>query len=232
MWEPTDKWGPPRTSGSQPIGVHRVGAENELGLAKQRGKQQEKLASDLAALVGVRVPRVELDTIKDKSDAAYAISRVHGRESTDLTAVRQKAADEFKSAPVQDAIKRASGLVPFYAWVGTGDQKDDHLVLDRDADGSYHVTGVDFKSSFGWGEPDGGQVGRPGVPQALAENNNIVKGIVAEAVDRIEAVTDEQIFSAVKPLPISEENKKRIADGLIGRRGSVRARMKEQGWLD
>lgn len=75
MWKPTQKWGPPRASGSNPIAVERMGAEYGLGLAKTRGTEQEKLASDLAALVGVRVPRVELDTIEGKGNDLYAISR-------------------------------------------------------------------------------------------------------------------------------------------------------------
>jgi hypothetical protein len=230
MWKPTKKWGPPRPTGSSPIAVERGDAGNELGLAKQRGMWQEKLASDLAHLAQVRVPKVEIDQIEGK-DGHYAISRVHGVESNDLTAIRQHAPSDFASSAVQDAIARASGLIPFYAWTATGDLKDDHLVLDREQDGLYHVTGVDFEATFSWGEADGGTVGAPGIPPAMVPK--IDKSRVAATVAAIEAISDEQIRSAVGALPgLSAEERKRIADGLIGRRSKVKERMKAQGWLE
>jgi hypothetical protein len=233
MWKPTKKWGPPRATGSSPIAVEKVGAEEELGLAKQRGMLNEKLASDLAAMVQVRVPKVDLDEIEGKSGLC-AISRVHGAESNDLAAVKQHAADVFNSPKVQEAIKRASGLLAFYAWTGTGDQKDDHLVLDTTGGGQYHVTGVDFESAFSWGgEADGGQIHGPGVPPAMAPN--IDKAQVSAVVTAIESATDDQIRAAVGGLPdalVSAQEKQRIATGLIGRKRRVRERMKAQGWLD
>lgn len=235
MWEVTDKWGPPRISSAAPIAVQRVGAPNELGLAKQRNKEQEKLASDLAAVASVRVPRVELDTIKDKGNALYAISRVHGKESTDLRFVREKAAEAFKSAAVQEAVKRASGLAAFYAWIGADDHKDDHLVLDREADGTYHVTGVDFEFSFGWQEPPKAwhAIGT-GIPPAMSEDNekNIDKARISEVVATITALSDEQIRQVVSASPFSEDQGKRVADGLIARRDLLKARIKARGWLN
>jgi hypothetical protein len=234
MWEITDKWRPPRSSSGFPIAVQRVGAPHELGLAKERNKEQEKLASDLAAVAGVRVPRVELDTIKDKGNSLYAISRVHGQDSTDLGFVRKKAAEQFKSAAVQDAVRRASGLAAFYAWIGTSDYKDEHLVLDREADGTYHVSGVDFEYSFGWQDhPSWVQAICTGIPPAMSEDKekNIDKARVGEAVATITALTDEHIRQVVSTSPFPENESKRIADGLIARRGLLKARIKGRGWL-
>lgn len=229
MWKPTKKWGPPRQTGSRPIAVEQVGSENTLGLAKQRGMYNEKLASDLADLARVRVPRVEFGDI-DGNTGPYAISHVHGVESNDLAAVRQQPTT-FNLAVVQEAIARASGLIAFYAWTGVTDLKDDHLVLDRELDGQYHVTGVDFESAFAWAEADGGAVNAPGIPPALAPK--IDRARVAEAVAAIEAVTDAQIQQIVNALPTSvgAAEKQRITGGLIGRRSKVRARMQMQGWL-
>jgi hypothetical protein len=235
MWEITDKWRPPRGSSAGPIAVQRVGAPHELGLAKERNKEQEKLASDLAAVAGVRVPRVELDTIKDQGNTLYAISRVHGTDSTDLRFVREKAAEAFKSAAVQDAVKRASGLAAFYAWIGTSDFKDAHLVLDREADGTYHVSGVDFEFSFDWRDhPSGVKVIGVGIPPAMSddEEKNIDKARVSEVVAAITALTDEQIRQVVSASPIPEEQSKRIADGLMARRDLLKARLKGRGWLN
>jgi hypothetical protein len=235
MWEITDKWGPPRSSTGVPIAVQRVGAPHELGLAKQRNKEQEKLASDLAALAGVRVPRVELDTIKHKGNSLYAISLVHGKDSTDLRFVREKDAEQFKSGAVQDAVKRASGLAAFYAWIGTSDFKDDHLVLDREADGTYRVAGVDFEHSFGWQDrPNGVQVICTGIPPAMSEDQekNIDKARVSEVVATITALSDEQMRQVMSASLFPEDQSKRIADGLIARRGRLKACMKARGWLN
>jgi hypothetical protein len=220
MWKPTTKWGPPRRTGSAPIAVEKVDSPDTLGLAKQRGAINEKLASDLAALAGVRVPRVEFDEIQGlEAQGHYTVSHVHGVESTDLTAVQQLAPDLFKKPEVQDAIAKASGLLPFYAWTGAADQqKDDHLVLDREADGQYHVSGVDFESTFTWGIGDGGPINPPGVPPALIPK--VDSDRVASTVAAIEAITNEQIHTAVAALPasVSEAEKRRLEDGLIGRR--------------
>jgi hypothetical protein len=235
MWEITDKWRPPRFSSTAPLAVQRVGAPHELGLAKECNKEQEKLASDLAAVAGVRVPRVELDTVKDKGNALYAISQVHGKDSTDLRVVREQAAEQFKSAAVQDAVKRASGLAAFYAWIGTSDFKDDHLVLDREADGTYHVSGVDFEYSFGWQDQPGWvEAIAAGIPPAMSEDKekNIDKGRVSEVVATITALSDEQIRQVVSASPFPEDQSKRIADGLIARRDRLKACMKARGWLN
>jgi hypothetical protein len=234
MWKSTNKWGPGRSSGSAPIAVEKVDEPGTLGLAKQRNMAHEKLASDLAALAGVRVPRVEFGTIDGKGEALYTVSRVHGVESIDLGLVRQNAPNQFQSSDVQQAIARASGLVPFYAWTACGDLKDDHLVLDRDDDGRYHVTGVDFEFAFAWGEADGGQIAGFALPPALS--GNVDKNVVATTVAMIEAITDEQIIrDAVGALPdslASPADKTRIADGLIGRRSKVKEGMKARGWLE
>ena len=132
---------------------------------------------------------------------------------------------------MQEAIKRASGLVAFYAWLAIGDQqKDDHLVLDTNSDGTYSVRGVDFKSSFQWGDADGGQVQAPGVPPSMAAN--IDKAEVDATVTAIEAMTDEQIRELVDASRLEPAEKTRVANGLIGRRGKVRDRMEAQGWSD
>ena len=134
------------------------------------------------------------------------------------------------SAPVQNAIKAASGMVAFHAWTQTVDQKDDHLVLATFGDGAYDVAGVDFQHSFQWQEPDEGQVQRPGVAPCM--QNNIDNARVQATVSAIEKVTDGQIHAAVDTLPTTAEDKKRLADGLIARRGKLRECMKAQGWIN
>jgi hypothetical protein len=230
MWKPTNRWKPARTSGSSPIPVESTGSITAIGLAKQRGMLNEKLASDFAALISVNVPKVELDTVEGRT-GLHSISHAHGNESIDVTLLRERLGQDFNSPTVQDALKRASGLVVLYAWIATGDLKDDHLVLARDAAGQYHVAGIDFEASFQWSEADGGQVQRPHIPPSMV----VDKTKVGEAVSAVEALTDEQIRDTINGLPesiASNDEKQRIASGLIGRRSKLRDCMKAQQWLD
>jgi hypothetical protein len=226
MWKKTDKWRPRLGTGSNPIAVEKDG---QLGLAKQRGMEREHLTSALAAKVSVQVPSIEFDTIEGQN-GEWAVSHVNSKASNDLGLVARDSPDLFKSAAVQDAIKRGSGLVAFYAWLAIGDQqKDDHLVLDTMDDGTYNVRGVDFESAFQWGDAAGGEVQAPGVPPSMA--SNIDKVQVGATVVAIEAMTDEQIHEVVDASKLAPDEKTRIANGLIGRRGKVRDWMKAQRWL-
>ena len=64
----------------------------DLGYAKPRGVWQEKLASDLAAMVGVPVPEIRLDQVEGKS-GIHAVTVAFGKESIDL----RKGAGEFRA---------------------------------------------------------------------------------------------------------------------------------------
>jgi hypothetical protein len=226
MWKKTDEWRPRSGTGSNPIAVKKNG---QLGLAKQRGMEREHLTACLAAKVLAHVPPIEFDTIEGEN-GQWAISHVHSKASNDLGLVARDSPKLFNSAVVQDAIKRASGLVAFYAWLAIGDQqKDDHLVLDTMADGTYNVRGVDFESAFQWGDANGGQVQAPGIPPSMA--SNIDKAQIGATVAAIEAMTDEQIHEVINASRLAPEEKTRIANGLIGRKGKVQERMKAQGWL-
>jgi hypothetical protein len=190
---------------------------------------REKLASDLAPAAGVKVPKVEFDQVEGRN-GLFAISHAHGKESIDISLLRERHPEEYNSATVQDAIKGASGMIVFHAWTATVDQKDDHLVLARGDDGTYHVAGVDHQHSFQWQEPDGGPVRAPSVPPCL--QNNIDKSRVEAATTDIENISDQQIRNDVNALNTSEDEKKRLSEGLIGRKGKVRECMKAQGWLN
>jgi len=192
----------------------------------------EKLASDLARMVGVVVPLVEFDRIEGK-DGLWAVSKAHGETSIDATMLREQIKEHFKAPEVQESFRAASGLVAFYAWIGTTDLKDDHLCLAARAAGGYEVVGVDFEMSFCWHEIDGGQVESPGIAPAML--TNIDKRAVQATVVAIESAADQQIREMVGSLPetvANEAEKTRLADGLIGRKKKVRDRMRALGWLD
>jgi hypothetical protein len=162
----------------------------------------------------------------------HAISLAHGKESIDVPLLRDRLANQFNSAAVQGAFKRSSGLIPFHTWVATQDLKDEHLVVEVDSGGAYNVAAIDFAYSLGWEQPDGGPVQPPGGPPSLVANAD--KNVVEVTVAEIEAVSDDEIRSFVDSLPgelISDDEKHRVADGLIQRWDKVRETMKAQGWL-
>jgi len=231
VWKKTDKWKPGRLgTASAGFGVQDSGS-GTTGFAKRQFAHREKLASELAERVGVAVPKVVLDHVEGNADL-YAISQAYGKESIDLTLLRDRLADRFNSAEVKDAIKKASGLLPFHAWIATQDLKDEHLVVATDGTGAYTVAAIDFAYSLDLPPPDGGPVQAPAGPPSLAAN--VDKSIVEATVQRIESLADDDIRAIVQALPaeLADDNEKgRLANGLIGRRAKIRAVMQNQGWM-
>jgi hypothetical protein len=233
MWKITDDWRPARFGGSGSIAVEKVGAVPKIyGLAKPRSVVNEKIASDLAALAGVKVPKVELDNVEGQP-ALHSISRSHGKESIDIAKLRGLPG-QMTSPEVKAAFARASGLLAFHAWIATQDLKDEHIVLDMDNPDAYEFAAVDLESSLGWPVGDGGEVQAPsaGLPREMFDN--VDTAVIAATVDRIETITDEQIRNIVSTIPdavLSEGDKKRVVDGLIGRRSKIRDAMRGRGWL-
>ena len=231
MWKKTDKWKPGRL-GTASAGFGVLDLDTGMtGFAKKQFAHREKLASDLAARVGVAVPKVVLDHVDGSADL-HAISQAYGKESIDLSLLRDRLAERFSSPEVKDAIKQASGLLPFHAWIATQDLKDEHLVVATDDAGAYNVAAIDFAYSLDLPPPDGGPVQPPAGPPSLVAN--VDKSIVAATVLKIENLADDDIRAVVRSLPaeLADDNEKvRLANGLIGRSGKIRAVMEAQGWM-
>ena len=63
---------------------------------------------------------------------------------------------------------------------------------------------------------------------------NVDKNIVLAAVERIESMTDEEIRQVIATIPdeiLKKDDKTRIENGLIQRRGTIRKFMQDKGWL-
>jgi hypothetical protein len=231
VWKKTEKWKPGRLgTASAGCGVQNSDT-GAVGFAKKQLAHREKLASDLAALVGVAVPVVTLDHV-DGIDGLHAISVAFGKESIDLSLLRDRLASRFSSPEVTDALKRASGMLPFHAWLATQDLKDEHLVVAANEAHAYDIAAIDFAYSLDLPLPDGGIVQPPAGPPSLIAN--VDKSIVAATLERIETVADEQIRAVAQALPnelAGDDEKERLAKGLIGRRGKIREVMVGQGWM-
>jgi hypothetical protein len=153
-----------------------------------------------------------------------------GKESIDLSLLRDRLASRFSSPEVTDALKRASGMLPFHAWLATQDLKDEHLVVAANEAHAYDIAAIDFAYSLDLPLPDGGIVQPPAGPPSLIAN--VDKSIVAATLERIETVADEQIRAVAQALPnelAGDDEKERLAKGLIGRRGKIREVMVGQG---
>jgi hypothetical protein len=230
VWKKTDKWRPARSgTASAGYGVENT-ATGGIGFAKSTFAHREKLASDLAARVGVTVPKVELDHVEGATQL-HAISFAHRKESIDVPLLRDRLADRFNSPEVQDAIRRASGLLPFYAWVATTDVKDEHLVVTGDGVGGYMMAAIDFAFSLAWQQDDGGTVSATNAPQSMT---SIDQNAVATVVSSIESVSEKEIEDFVNSLPaelVPPDEKRRLIRGLLARRDKIREAMKAKGWL-
>src|SRR5207249_1776031 len=110
----------------------------------------------LAQRIDVPVPEIRLGQVEGQTHL-HAVSVAFGKESNDLRKVRETSGIKPE---LQAALTRASGLLAFHGWLGTGDLKEDHVLVDEDQ-GKYRVAAIDFATAFCWGA-DGGTVAAPG----------------------------------------------------------------------
>jgi hypothetical protein len=227
FWKRTDKWRPAQAgTASGCFAVESVGS-GTLGLFKPKDVAPEKISADLARAVGVKVPEVHLGKIEGVPGAG-AISMAHGKESLDLQHLQQQKPETYASAKMTKALKDASGLLAFHAWVGTGDLKDAHLVVKEDEAQNFVIGAVDFADALRAG---GDAQPPPGPPSLIS---NVDKQVIAATVDRIERCSDSQIESIVNTVPddaLPRAEKDRVAAYLKTRRGQVRNAMHQRGWI-
>src|SRR5258708_26394221 len=115
-WHSTARYTPGLGNGTP---VERV----QLGYAKMEFIENEKLASELAKLIPVPVPHVEIVRAV-RGQGPCAISHVHSSRSHSLAA-KEDVSEQVHPSAVRTALKRASGLLPFLAWIGADDHNDD-----------------------------------------------------------------------------------------------------------
>jgi hypothetical protein len=136
-WRPTNRF---KACGGIGTRVERAG---QLGFAKLASIEKEKLAADLAQLVNAPVPHVEISKIgRDRC----AISYVHGPGSRSLACFESK-----YPAELHDALRTASSLLPFLAWLQSYDHtKDENFVVDHLENNLAQVRAINFEHAFDW----------------------------------------------------------------------------------
>ena len=143
------EWLPVRVEGN---GCY-VKRDDQYGYAKTLGIGPELLASCLAQLVGAAVPRAEEGRVEGSSDH-FVVSHVWGLDdSYPLEPKYPETRGAYSKAELA-ALRAASGLLPFFAWVANTDHGDDtNLVVDV-IDGRPRIRAIDFGFAFAWPTED------------------------------------------------------------------------------
>lgn len=227
VWKKTDKWKPASRGGGSAGFSVECPATGALGHCKPNYYAPEVLASALADEAGLPVPKTELANCEDKT---VAVSFSWGARSIDARMLRETDATAYASEEFKAATRQASGLLPFHAWVGTGDLKDEHVVVRGAAPNEYEVASIDFADAFRF---DGG-VGVPPGPPALASADYRDAEEIQRGIDRIMAIPAERVTVIVNSLPdevLPPADKERITKGLLSRRDSLESVFRKAGWL-
>jgi len=72
------------------------------------------------------VPHTRLGICERK---LIAVSRLWGAQSLDIPSLRTTSPQHFSSDEMKVALRQASGLLAFHAWLGTQDHKDEHVMV-------------------------------------------------------------------------------------------------------
>ncbi|NOJ39061.1 hypothetical protein [Bradyrhizobium australiense] len=96
----------------------------------------------LGELVFAPVATVEQEILAGN---AAAVSRVRSVDSTPLSRAKHAQGD------VVSALKKASGLIPFLLWIGSGDQsKESNFVVTPDGERNLYIEAIDLGYWFEW----------------------------------------------------------------------------------
>jgi hypothetical protein len=190
----------------------------------------EVLASLFADEVAVVVPPTQLGNCEDKT---IAVSKLFGSKSMDVLALKATSPKDYSSDAFKASLRKASGLLPFHAWVGTSDLKDEHVMVRPQGKGRYEIASIDFASAFGF-DASGGAVAVPPGPPLLIADEHRDQTVIRQAIERIEAATEVSIRSLVEKLPddvLARADKDRITAGLNIRKAGIRSAFQAAGWL-
>jgi hypothetical protein len=232
LWKPSG-WKVGRTdtastsAGGGPVECPTTG---EFGYHKRTFVGREKVAADLARLIGVPVPEFRLGRLEGHA-GTIGVSIAHGAESMDLPMLESRVEGVRAAAPMKTALRRASGLLALHTWVKTEDLKDEHLLVAGDGVGGYRVAAIDFSYGWGWASPTDAVEGATGPPALIL---NFDKDEIDRAITAIETCSDDTIRKILEALPgdaMAADERRKVVEGLIARRGRVREAARQKGWL-
>jgi hypothetical protein len=218
-WHPTNRYKPGLGIG---VPVERI----QLGFAKMGPVENEKLASDLAKLIPAPVPHVEIVRAV-RGQGPCAISHVHSPRSRPL-ATKEGFPQQDYSPAEKTALKRASGLLPFLAWIAADDHYDNtNLVVDELGNDLFHVVAIDFEHAFAWAHGEEAIV-LPAPPALVAYVDPL---LVSDSLAVIERLTAAQISGCCAVFEHRPDLRKWIEGVLQRRQPLLRAPLAARRWL-
>jgi hypothetical protein len=183
---------------------------DELGYAKRDKPGEEWLGSKLGELLHLPVAKVERGIFAGQE---VAISRLRSITTTPLSSAGHT------DPAVNSGLKRASGLIPFLLWIGSGDHgKESNFVATPHGEGNVCIEAIDFGYCFEW--KPGGLKG-VAILQQLVDNRDPAQ--VEAVLSAVEALSDECILECCAQSGIGRADE--VAAQLISRKKSLR------GWL-
>lgn len=181
---------------------------DELGYAKHDRREAEWLGSSLGEMVHAPVAKVERGILAGHE---VAVSRVRSTETVPLSRA------EYAEDAIRAALKRASGLIPFLLWIGSGDHgKEGNFAVTPDGEGNLYIEAIDFGNSFEW-TADG--LDGVAIIQKLRDNRDA--DCVESVLREIESLSAERILESCKQSGIG--NPEEFAAKLVSRKKSLRS---------
>jgi hypothetical protein len=179
------------------------------------------LASDIAQLIGVPVPQVDLGKVEQRQET-FAISHIHSAKSRSVPEAN------LASSVRADAFREASGLLPLLAWIGAEDHnKAENFVVDDLGDNKVRIRAIDFEHAFHW--PQGEDAFHACAIKELVGNAN--PQLVDRALTAIEGLTVDQIRELVIASGCAAGRVGRTVDTLVRRQGLLRPNLERLGWI-
>lgn len=191
-----------------------VKLDGQLGYAKFDRIKEEWLGAKLAEIVGAPVPTAEHGSVRGNP---AIISFVRTVDTVALSCCKNTEED------ICVAFKRASGLIPFLAWIAAGDHgKPDNFVVTPDSDGLLEIQAIDFDNAFEW-NVDFDFV--PMIPE-LAQCSDSAR--LETVLTAIEGLSRESILETCKQAGILDAQA--FAEQLVSRRDLLRDWLMKKDW--
>jgi len=192
---------------------------------------REKIASDLACDLGLPVPPAQLTEF-----TGYSAASVPAVVSLIMHPVRfhwhEFAAPELSKLPraLRSCVRRAAPMWAFDTWLGQTDHGDDsaNVIVGRARPSSNpEILFLDFANSTGfdgsWSGTGWRRIAAVSFPALM--RRHVDRGLLREAIDRIESMPDAVICEVVERIPASHLQASQaalIVRGLLRRRALVR----------
>jgi hypothetical protein len=203
------------------FGIAKPGVTKTDGVARAA---HEKIASDLAYLLGLPVPPAVLWRRVPCPAGAHpccSISAMAFAQPLDLGPSRH-----LIVGPLRDDARRiSSGIAPFDTWIGARDRHHGNAIIDADTSSGLKMAFIDHSHSLShtWKRQPNHF---PFIHQFAASFGGALRNIVEEVINLILGLPAEAIISTVQRIPddfMGPADRQLVAEQLLQRRGKLRS---------